>query len=120
MKYEQSTGMILCETCGKGISGAAHIMYSLDSDYVDETVIIHDECKRAFYAGQRGLKIPCPKCKTKGKTAGFDLTEVFTNLGRGETATERLSNPSRPCDLCDSFGYLAKEPISVVTDWKKA
>lgn len=120
MEFQRDSGMVLCYQCKKPVEGLAIIGYEFDSDYVENVIIIHQECSIAFLAKKKGLAVPCPKCETKGKTKGFNMGEIFTNLGPRESVTDRLLQVSKICDLCDGQGFLAKEPIPVVTDWKKA
>ena len=122
MNYEKGSGQILCNHCKKGISGEAIIGYKYEDDYVEDHTIIHKNCLKSFQANKIGLAHECPKCKGSG-SYGSSLGAVIASPPYGKpdlrTAAEVIADETK-CKLCEGHGYLAKPPIPVITDWKKA
>lgn len=105
-------GHFLCNHCNDILRGHVEIAYKYEDDWPETAVGVHKACIPAYLAAQKGLKFPCPKCKTTG------LVEV----------TKAAPSPEGPCNytgedtcsLCGGAGFLDKEPIPVIIDWKKA
>ena len=135
-KYMDVAGRYLCWHCQLPVSGKASIQYRVEEETVEDTHIFHETCVKGNEAARRGLTYKCPKCDGSGKEASNALKLWFKedetiklvtagaierNPSRYETGRfEELPNFSKPCELCDGEGYLAKEPIPVVVEWRKA
>ena len=134
--YEKSSGMFKCAHCTKEVQGKAHVSYTLDSDYVDEIVVLHEDCIRPYNLNKKNLTHKCPKCNGSGHKSTDVLNLWSKDDGSMELvwASQMYHKPERynsgkfeviketgkPCNLCDGEGYLAKEPIPVITEWRKA
>src|SRR5690349_21455578 len=109
-KIENGSGMFLCDCCQKPVDGKAVVGYRWESDYAEDHIIVHQDCAREFKAKQKGLIHKCPKCVGHGELThreiSFDLIDPKTTVYK--------------CSLCGGDGYLAKPPIPVIVDWKKA
>jgi hypothetical protein len=134
--YEKSSGMFKCAHCTKEIQGKAHVSYTLDSDYVDEIIVLHEDCVRPYKLNKKNLTHKCPKCNGSGNKSTDVLSlwtkddgsmelvwasQMYHKPGRYNSGKfEAIKEKTKPCDLCDGEGYLAKEPIPVITEWRKA
>lgn len=112
MKYDE-VGHVACTFCKKGIIGEAFIGYSYEDDHPDQEWILHKDCVKPFKLAKRGKVHKCPKCSATG------LVKVRVELDvRFSGGYDHIMEP-KTCDLCNGDGYLEKEPIPVITDWKK-
>lgn len=134
--YEKSSGMFKCAHCTKEVQGKAHVSYTLDSDYVDEIIVLHEDCIRPYKLNKKNLTHKCPKCNGSGNKSTDVLSlwtkddgsmelvwasQMYHKPGRYNSGKfESIKEKTKPCDLCDGEGYLAKEPIPVITEWRKA
>lgn len=135
-KNQQSkTGVFLCGHCNNEVYGAASIRYRLEDDFVEDCVILHESCQRFYDLAKKGLVHKCPKCNGLGykmiDTLSIWTGPVGTILVKGsdlyrhssrynEGKFDLVKEITKPCDLCSGQGYLEKEPIPVVTEWRKA
>lgn len=136
MKTENNIGEIICWHCKKEILGEAIIGYKYDEDFVDEVIIVHKDCVKRYNLQKVGKIHQCPKCNGAGGHLKDTLniyhvenkppelvlsSEVQQNPARYHLENmEKVRDIKESCHLCDGDGYLAKEPIPVITDWRKA
>lgn len=136
LTYERGSGQIVCDHCKKGISGEAVIGYKYESDYVDEAVIVHKDCVRPYKLQKAGKVHKCPKCNGQGSHLQDTMNIYYSETRSPEVVMssmayqfperyrtgklEKVRDLTKVCTLCDGDGYLEKEPIPVITDWRKA
>lgn len=131
-----NTKKLYCKHCTKEVLGKAYVDYISSSNNMDEIVVLHEDCIRPYNLNKKNLTHKCPKCNGLGNKS-TDVLNLWTkddgsmelvwasqmyhkpgryNSGKFETIKEKI----KPCDLCDGEGYLSKEPIPVITEWRKA
>lgn len=132
MKYTKA-GEIECSHCSVGVSGEVVVSYTLEDDFVDSTFVLHKACVQPFKMARANKVHKCPKCNGTG-IKSMDTLYVATKEGRTELVLasvihqrpgnwydwkmEKWKETTVPCSLCSGDGYLAKEPIPIITDWK--
>lgn len=108
-----------CNFCKKYISGACIILDLPENpDLEDKSVILHNECLLAFEAKEKGLNFRCPKCKGYGKYLKSAFVHSTDDIFKEFFNSLNISQTIK-CDLCTGFGFLEKEPIPIIIDWKK-
>ena len=110
MHFEKISGELLCTHCSKPLRGDCVVDYHWEDDFVEDILIVHKACAEPYKMKQKGLPFECPKCNKAGKVpAHMDETGHITWPG------------TKPCDLCNGRGWLAKEPkpITKVVGWEK-
>lgn len=133
--YDEA-GKFLCTHCNQSITGVAQVSYKLEEDFVEEWIMLHQTCVTPYKLAKKGLTHKCPKCLGTGKISTDTLNLWAKEDGQWELVTssqmyryqsrynsgkfEVIKEYSKPCVLCDGEGYLAKEPVPVVVEWRKA
>lgn len=117
-KTNPNSGMLVCSHCEDDIAGEAVIKYTNDSDYVDETFILHPRCDKPFTMHRNGYTHECPKCVGEGSIYKMNpMSSAFTII-----SVPGAPDPNREvCMLCEGKGYLKKAPIPItkITEWKR-
>lgn len=135
-KVYDIAGMFVCTHCTQSVNGLAHISYKLEDDFVEEWIMLHEACLKPYKLKKKGLVHKCPKCHGSGKTSTDTLnlwtkedgsielvwsSQMYRHQSRYNSGKfEVIKEVDKPCTLCDGEGYLAKEPIFVITEWRKA
>lgn len=129
-------GMFVCTHCTNSVTGLAHIYYRLEDDFIEDWIILHQDCLKPYKLVKKGLTHKCPKCNGTGSKTTDSLniwtkedgsmhlvrsSEMYAHHSHfTKVKCEKIKDLNVPCDLCDGEGYLAKEPIPVITEWRKA
>jgi ribosomal protein L37AE/L43A len=129
-------GMYVCSHCNESVNGLTYISYVIEEEFVEEWIMLHEKCLKLYKLAKKGLIHKCPKCNGAGnkttdslniwtkEDGSMDLvrsSEMYAHpLHYTKGKCEKIKDFNIPCDLCDGEGYLAKEPIPVITEWHKA
>lgn len=135
MSKSDVAGRFLCEHCNDVVEGLASISYKIEDEFVEDLVFLHQTCLKPHNLAKKGLTHKCPKCNGSGKSYTDVLSLWSKNDGSMELVWasqvyrkpgiynsgkfEVIKEKNTPCDLCDGEGFLAKEPIPVITEWRK-
>lgn len=131
-----------CDGCEKLIEGNAFVAYSTKPsseavgcpEIIAKTFITHNEvCLLLVRAKRNNLNYKCPKCNGQGSKFVDELllninenkqqlvfaSELYSKPNRYQGSMESIKKITKSCDLCLGAGFLEKEPIPVITNWKR-
>jgi hypothetical protein len=124
-----------CKYCTKEVQGKANIAYTLNNGLVDDIIVLHDDCVKSYDLQKKNLIHKCPKCNGRGHETSDTLnlwtredgslelvwsSQMYRYHSRYNNGKfEKIKDRNKQCSLCDGEGYLAKEPIPVITEWRK-
>jgi hypothetical protein len=134
-----NTKKLYCKHCTEEVIGQnnlARVYYKLEDDSIEEVYLVHEKCVKSFLVKSKGLLYKCPKCNGLGQES-WDTLNLWTKEdGSMEVVWsstiykhpfrytvgkfEKIKEKTKACSLCEGEGYLEKEPIPVVTEWRKA
>lgn len=104
-----------CSNCHDPFTGAAWVEAN--------DVVLHADCRTAWWAKKRGRQHKCPVCGGLGdvrdekvvlswrRSTSTDEDSIRAGMdGRIGPSHQPLEYGTRKCDFCDGYGYLEREP----------
>lgn len=122
LPIDRKTGKVACSDCNEALDGKIIISYTFEGKTVKDTFFYHKRCHNRIEAIKKNLNIPCPKCQGEATTRRkqIDCDDDCFNPRFGCSANHRPYIIEAACHFCDGEGYLANQPIPVITEWRKA